>query len=364
MSLPLALALKPLIDRVLTPPAVFLIAVAAFAALIAFRTRWTRPRAALVLGAAVLAAFALVASDPEAASKLRAPDAPALLLLLASLGAALWLAFRRISLNDALSRDGLPTLEERESESWVLAWPELIYVEFLALIAASIGLVLWSLLAPAPLEGPADPGTTPNPAKAPWYFVGLQELLAYFDPTWAGTIIPGLIIFGLAAIPYLDRNPRGNGTYTFRERPFAITVFLFGFLVLWVLPMFVGTFFRGPGWASFGPFESWTDGNVEAASTLNFSEVFYCRILGAPLPREVFVRELPGLVLAIAYFLGLPPILARTVLKRERAALGRIRFAVLTLLLLFMAAVPIKMALRWAFDIKYLVAIPERFLSL
>jgi hypothetical protein len=356
--------LKRSIDQVLTPPAVFLIALVGFAAMVALRARWTRPRAVLVLGLAFLAAFALIASDGAVAEKLRSPDATALLLLLGTLGVVLWIALRRISLNDALARDGLPTLEERESGFWVLAWPELIYVEFLALIAASIGLVLWSLLAPAPLEGPADPGTTPNPAKAPWYFVGLQELLAYFDPTWAGAIIPCLIIVGLAAIPYLDRNPRGNGTYTFRERPFAITVFLFGFLVLWVLPMVLGAFFRGPGWASFGPFEPWTDSKVEAASTINFSEVVYCKVLGAALPRSVLIRELPGLVLALAYFLGLPPILSRTLLRRERAALGRARFAILVLLLLFMAAVPIKMGLRWAFDIKYLVAIPERFLNL
>ena len=95
---------------------------------------------------------------------------------------------------------------------------------------------------------------SPNPAKAPWYFLGLQELLVYFDPAVAGVLFPGLIIAGLVALPYLDANPRGNGYYTLRQRPFAIATFLFGFLVLWAGMIFIGTFLRGPNWNFFGPF--------------------------------------------------------------------------------------------------------------
>ena len=96
----------------------------------------------------------------------------------------------------------------------------------------------WICLSPkkfkAPLEEPANPTWAPNPAKAPWYFLGLQEMLVYFDPWMAGVVLPVLIIVGLVAIPYIDTNPKGNGYYTIMERKMAIWLFMFGWLVLWV----------------------------------------------------------------------------------------------------------------------------------
>ncbi|HEY9787526.1 MAG TPA: hypothetical protein V6D17_19215, partial [Candidatus Obscuribacterales bacterium] len=112
----------------------------------------------------------------------------------------------------------------------VFAWPGLLRIESLVALAAMIVLCVWSITIDAPLEEPANPAITPNPAKAPWYFLGLQELLVYFDPWIAGVLIPGLCIVGLMAIPYLDVNPKGNGYYTFERRAFAISTFLFGFL--------------------------------------------------------------------------------------------------------------------------------------
>ncbi len=97
------------------------------------------------------------------------------------------------------------------------------------------GLLLWSVLLDAPLEEHANPNLTPNPAKAPWYFLGLQEMLLYFDPWIAGVALPGLIIVGLIALPYLDINPKGNGYFSFSERRYAILIFCFGFLFLWIL---------------------------------------------------------------------------------------------------------------------------------
>ena len=92
-------------------------------------------------------------------------------------------------------------------------------------------MTVWSIVVDAPLEEPANPTKTPNPSKAPWYFLGLQEILVYFDPWFAGVVLPGLIIVGLMVIPYIDVNPKGNGYYCFKERKFAISTFLFGFLV-------------------------------------------------------------------------------------------------------------------------------------
>ena len=136
-------------------------------------------------------------------------------------------------------------------------WPHLVRAEFLCSIAVVLFLTIWALLVDAPLESPANPARTPNPSKAPWYFLGLQEILVYFDPWWAGVGLPGTIMMGLIAIPYVDRNPKGNGYFTLRERKGAITVFCFGFFILWLLLAFIGTFLRGPGWNFFGLFKDW-----------------------------------------------------------------------------------------------------------
>ena len=84
-------------------------------------------------------------------------------------------------------------------------------------------LIVWSLLVDAPLEEPANPTRTPNPSKAPWYFLGLQEMLVFFDPWHAGVVLPSFIIVGLMVIPYIDINPKGNGYYCFKERKFEIS---------------------------------------------------------------------------------------------------------------------------------------------
>ena len=138
----------------------------------------------------------------------------------------------------------------------MLVWPDLVYIELICMVLITAGLIAWSLLLQAPLEQPANPVVTPNPAKAPWYFLGLQEMLVFFDASIAGVTLPVLIILGLCAIPYLDVNPRGNGYYTIAERKFAYVIFQFGFLQLWIFLILVGTFLRGPGWAFFGPFEA------------------------------------------------------------------------------------------------------------
>ena len=96
-----------------------------------------------------------------------------------------------------------------------------------------------------------------NPAKAPWYFLGLQEMLVYFDPWIAGVVMPTLIIVGLMAIPYIDENPLGNGYYTYKQRKFAIWAFIFGFIILWCVMVIIGTLIRGPGWMWFWPGQTW-----------------------------------------------------------------------------------------------------------
>jgi len=173
--------------------------------------------------------------------------------------------------NDRRKRRGEHLIEEMGDK--VHTWPYLMRIEFIALILVMAILTVWSISLNAPLEEPADPTRTPNPSKAPWYFLGLQEMLVYFDPWFAGVVLPGIIIVGLIVIPYVDFNEKGSGYYTVRERPFALAVFFFGFFGLWCAQVFIGTFLRGPGWNFFGPLETWDAHKVVFANNVDFSNV-------------------------------------------------------------------------------------------
>src|SRR5262245_12851537 len=147
----------------------------------------------------------------------------------------------------------VPTAGEDQYE---LTWPYFMYTIVLCFILATAFFGVCSMVMPAPLEPLADLNKTPNPSKAPWYFVGLQELLVYFDPWIAGVVLPSLIIVGLMAIPYLDRNPHGIGEYNYKDRKFAVITFSLG-TAFWFILIIVGYFFRGPSWQWYWPWESW-----------------------------------------------------------------------------------------------------------
>src|SRR5499427_7607707 len=180
-----------------------------------------------------------------------------------------WLGIRQARANDKLIVDlegdsKLAKSHHRKVEPWrpgwakeLHVWPYLVRIEFLAAVIVTVVLYVWSILLNAPLEEPANPNLTMNPSKAPWYFLGLQEMLVYFDPWIAGVIMPSLIIVGLMVIPYIDANPLGNGYYTYKQRKFAIWTFIFGFIILWVTMIVIGTLIRGPGWMWFWPGMTW-----------------------------------------------------------------------------------------------------------
>src|SRR6188508_959063 len=274
-----------------------------------------------------------------------------------------WYSMREAVLNDQRIAKGDGPIEKAESDRvWV--WPDLVYTELISLILCSVVLIVWSIFLKAPLEQPANRAMTPNPSKAPWYFLGLQEMLVYFDPWLAGVVLPGLIIVGLIAIPYIDRNPKGNGYYTFNERKVEITLFLFGFVVLWCSLIVLGTFLRGPNWNFFGPFEYWDLHKLEALTNVNLSEYFWVRMLRGSLPSAWIVRELPGLLLVLFYVAVLPVILGKKVFKSYYDRLGAPRYYVTVFLFLMMMALPIKMLLRWIFNLKYIVGIPEIFFNI
>ena len=274
-----------------------------------------------------------------------------------------WYSIREAVLNDRRITAGKGPIEKEESDRvWV--WPDLVYTELISLILCSVVLIVWSIFLKAPLEQPANPANTPNPSKAPWYFLGLQEMLVYFDPWLAGVVLPGLIIAGLIAIPYIDKNPKGNGYYTFNERKAEVSIFLFGFVVLWCSLIILGTFLRGPNWNFFGPFEFWDIHKLAALTNVNLSEYVWVRALRMGLPTNWFVREIFGILLVLFYVFVLPVLLAKGLLKAYLAKLGAPRYYVSVLLFLMMLSLPLKMLARWLFNLKYIVSIGEYFFNI
>jgi menaquinol-cytochrome c reductase cytochrome b/c subunit len=201
-----------------------------------------------------------------------------------------------------------------QDEAQVQTYPEVLFRVAVALELLSIVLVIGALLFNAPLEGLADPSHTPNPAKAPWYFLGLQELLHYFPPVAAGVLAPGLVILALIVIPYFNINIEAEGVFL-RNRAHRrwlimvavalLSLFLLWFQVydalivtlviaafmtvaafgspqsssafrryllskplsFWIMTWFlaelvvltaIGTFFRGPGWSWVWPWQSYS----------------------------------------------------------------------------------------------------------
>lgn len=350
-------------NYVTKPELLFVIATVLLLASLRFYHVWTKPPIAAGIGFALIALIVYSCLDFPAHgidhSQFRAnigkADNIPILIILTLLYLTYWISLRRASINDKRIAEGRPPLEASEKNRKVLVWPDLVYSELIAMVVCTAVLILWSVGLEAPIEEPANTARTPNPSKAPWYFLGLQEMLVYFDPWLAGVLLPGTIVIGLIAIPYIDRNPKGNGYYTLAERKGAIFVFLFGFLILWVLQVFLGTFLRGPGWNFFGVYEYWDHNKVEPLQNIDVSEIFYVQLLGGYEPKNVLLRELPGLVLVLGYLTVLPLIIARTAGKKLFRELGAIRFGIVVNLGLIMAAVPIKMVLRWMFNLKYIV---------
>jgi Cytochrome b(C-terminal)/b6/petD len=307
--------------------------------------------------------FVFGAFDPNFRLIMTKPDNVPIIGLIFLLIFLTWFSMREAVLNDRRIAAGEGPIEKAESDRvWV--WPDLVYTELISLILCSVVLIVWSIFLKAPLEQPANRSVTPNPSKAPWYFLGLQEMLVYFDPWLAGVVLPGLIIVGLIAIPYIDKNPKGNGYYTFNERKAEITLFLFGFVILWVSLIVLGTFLRGPNWNFFGPFEFWDLHKLEALTNVNLSEYIWVRGLGTGLPSQWFVREIFGILLVLIYLFALPGLLAKTLFKTYYEKLGAPRYYVTVFLFLSMMSLPIKMLLRWVFVLKYIVAIPEFFFNI
>ena len=134
----------------------------------------------------------------------------------------------------------------------VHAWPHLLIVELVAALFLTAFVTVFSWVVNAPLQDLANFNQTPNPSKAPWYFLGLQELLTMFHPMVAGVTIPGMGIFLLMLAPYIDKNPSNKP----EDRKFAISLMTIH-LMFWAVLVIIGSFFRGPGFNFTLP---WRDG--------------------------------------------------------------------------------------------------------
>jgi hypothetical protein len=244
-------------------------------------------------------------------------------------------------------------------------WPFLVRNEFLMALLVTAVLTIWSLTINAPLEEPSNPTRTPNPSKAPWYFLGLQEMLVFFDPWYAGVVLPSFIIVGLMLIPYLDINPKGNGYYTFRERKFEVLTFIVGFHILWVSFILIGTFFRGPGWNWFWPGQVWDPHLVEALANVDLPYKFGFR--------DYTASAIFGLALIGGYFVVGYAAFYWWIRKRPAGdpwssfpgggkevleTWGPVRFGITGFLFLAMVALVVKMTLRHWLHIKYILVTP------
>ncbi|MCG8585411.1 MAG: hypothetical protein MI757_11935 [Pirellulales bacterium] len=339
-----------------------------------YRAWFAKPVVAWSFWNLSLLALGLAVTDYDFFLIVGKPDNVPIVAMLFLIAFFTWLATNKAVENDRRLKEGLGPAEKDDADK-VLVWPDLVYTELICMIALTALLLIWAIVLQAPLEEPASSVKTPNPSKAPWYFLGLQEMLVYYDPWMAGVVLPSLIAGGLMAMPYIDFNKAGNGYYTIDERKFAYLTFQFGFLVLWIPMIILGTFMRGPNWNIYGMFEFWDPHKLEALNNVNLSEYFWISGLGQGLPKYgpdastlnklgwVIWRELPGIILVLGYFILLPPLMAVTVFRGMFLKMGFIRFMVMANLLLFMAALPIKMVLRWTFNLKYLIAIPEYFLN-
>lgn len=278
-----------------------------------------------------------------------------------------WYGLRQAMANDRLiaQLEGDPTLAKTHyrktfpfKAGWskeVPVWPYLLRIEFLAAIIVTVILFVWSVALNAPLEEPSNPNLTMNPAKAPWYFLGLQEMLVYFDPWMAGVVLPTLIIVGLMAIPYMDANPLGNGYYTYKQRKFSIWAFGFGFLGLWVLMVIIGTFIRGPGWMWFWPGQTWDHNRVIFEVNRDLPDIFGIEnVVG----KIIFGVIAVGLYFGAAGW-GIHKLFVFNEFNRKiYQRMTFLQYLALQFFLTTMLLLPVKMVLRLLFRIKYILVTP------
>ena len=296
-----------------------------------------------------------------------APDNVPIVALIVLVPFYCWYGFRQSLANDRLiaqleADPAMAKTHHRKVQPWKLGWdrevhvwPFLLRIEFLATIIVTLILMVWSITLDAPLEEPANPTLTMNPSKAPWYFLGLQEMLVYFDPWMAGVVLPSLILVGLMAIPYMDANPLGNGYYTYKQRKFAILSFCFGFLILWLSMVVIGTFIRGPGWIWFWPGQTWDHNRVVFEANRDLPDIFG---ITSAIGKGIF-GGIVTLLYAAVTAVGFHKVLTWNDFNRKiYQRMSLVQYLTVQFFMVSMMALPVKMIAKLAFRIKYVWVTP------
>jgi hypothetical protein len=168
-------------------------------------------------------------------------------------------------------------------------------------------------------------------------------------------VLPGFIIVGLMVIPYIDINPKGNGYYCFRDRWFAISTFLFGFLVLWIVLIIMGTFIRGPGWYLFLPGQYW-----DVHKTVAITSVDLPQQLGI---QNQLAASLFGAACTVFFLFGIPAIYWKAKIKKSDVLqrLGAVRYWITAFFFMCMMGTVLKVFLRLTVNTKYIMVGPYGF---
>ena len=235
-------------------------------------------------------------------------------------------------------KEGFETLNKKEQDYTVKHLRDSVGIEFIAGLIFTFIIMTWSLFMDAPLKELANPADTPLDERAPWYFIGLQELLIFFDPWLAGVILPSILLVGLILVPFIDpQKETGIGRYTLRDRPVAVPVFCFGFL-MWYVLVIIGQFFRGPARMFYWP---WEDKTV---------------LKELPLVEMVNFHIAGGFAFFILYFSACM-VVPQIIFKNFYKTLGVVRYYIFMSLFAVMLLIPIKIFLRYVFDVKYILSL-------
>ena len=224
--------------------------------------------------------------DPNFDKVATLPDNVPIVGMIFLVGFFFWFAMNQAYENDRRIAAGLPPIEGEDSAQKVFSWPDLVYVELICLVVVMAVMIVWSIFLKAPLEEPANPTDSPNPAKAPWYFLG---------PPGDARLLRPVARRRRAAVAHHRRpdgdpvhrhEPEGQRLLHLPRAQWEITIFLLGFLVLWCVLIVLGTFLRGPNWNFFGPYEFWDLNKLVPLNNINLSEIIWIKMLQAKPARR------------------------------------------------------------------------------
>ncbi len=348
-------AFQTLVDYLAAPPRLFTLALVLFLASRSSRVPFSRAGGLVLFGlTAALAGAGL--SDQGCRRLLLHPERLPVVILVLSSAAVLWLEMRRFHHGDG---DGADTRRP-------VGHGGLTSTDALAAPATGVALAACVLLQPPALGPEADPVSRPDLVKAPWFFAGLQELEHYFDPWVPYLALPLLLVAGLFALPYLQHRPAGEpaGAIAAGDGGRRRSLFLFGWLLLWLWPMTVAALLRGPRWIAFGPFQGGQATHSPLPAPQPLSEIFWLGWLRGFEPSSWWLRELPGMLLVAAYF-GLLPLalrrfkVTRTAFASYRKTMGIWPFRAAVAWVLAVMTVPLKMYGQWLWNVGYWIHLPE-----